>query len=181
MHRLLLVDDEENVLRALRRVLATSVGGEREFAVEMFSRPEEALDHAEFTKFDLVLSDFRMPGMNGVEFLTRFRAIQPDAARMILSGYADLDAVLAAINEVQIFRFISKPWHDGELLAAIRQAIEYHGLLAENQRLADTVRVQQGRLSEQERVLRELEAESPGITKVRWGPNGEVMMDDMDL
>lgn len=179
MYRLLIVDDEENILRALTRVLAVSNGGAQQFSIETMNSPEAALRRAEEAKFDLVLSDYRMPGMDGVQFLRRFREIQPDAARLILSGYADLDGMIGAINDAQIFRFIPKPWRDEELRSALLQALTYHHLLSENQRLADLVRQQQGKLSRHELELRRLEQEHPGITKVNWGPNGEVMLDEV--
>lgn len=181
MYRIMLVDDEENILNALRRVLAARTGGEDEniqYTVETFTSPRDALCRAGEMAFDLVVSDYRMPEMNGVQFLKELRRIQPQTARIILSGYADLDGLMGAINEAQIFRFINKPWHDYDFKSAVAQALEYRGLLMENQRLADLVRVQQGKLSKQENTLRRLEEESPGITKVNWGPNGEVMFDE---
>lgn len=178
MYRLLLVDDEENILRALRRILVVNDGSPFQFTVEIFSSPAAALQRADEMKFDLVLSDYRMPEMDGVQFLRHFRDKQPDAARLILSGYADLEGIISAINEAQIFRFIAKPWHDAELRVTLGQALTYHALLTENQQLADRVRAQQGKLSRQEFELRRLETEHPGITKVNWGPNGEVMLDE---
>lgn len=184
MYRIMLVDDEENILNALRRVLAGDHGHEGEaykLTVETFSVPQDALKRAEDVAFDLVVSDFRMPLMNGVEFLKALRKIQPNAARIILSGYADLEGLVGAINEAQIFRFINKPWNDFDLKSAIGQALDYRGLLLENQRLADQVRVQQGQLSKQEMALKRLEEENPGITKVNWGPDGSVMIDEEDM
>lgn len=178
MHRLLIVDDEENILRALRRTLSVNDGGAHQFNVEIFSSPQAALQRADEIKCDLVLSDYRMPEMDGVQFLRRFREKQPDAARLILSGYADLEGIIGAINEAQIFRFIPKPWHDAELRVTLTQALTYHALLAENRLLADRVREQQGKLSRQELELRRLEQENPGITKVNWGPNGEVLLEE---
>ncbi len=182
MYRIMLVDDEENILNALRRVLLAGSGETNgPFTVETFTTPEAALKRGESTAFDLVISDYRMPGMNGVEFLKAFKRMQPNVARLILSGYADLDGLIGAINEVQIYRFLGKPWHDYDLKSAIAQALAYRGMLLENQRLADQVRLQQGRLSRQELALRRLEEESPGITKVNWGPDGSVIIDDEEL
>ena len=179
MHRIMLVDDEENILNALRRLFAA---GDRKIQVETFVSPHAALARAkEGVAFDAVISDYRMPEMDGVVFLREFIKEQPHAVRLILSGYADLDALVGAINEAQIYRFISKPWHDIELRAAVAQALAHHDLLLENQRLADEVRAQRGIISRQEMEFRRLEAESPGITQVKWGPNGEVMLDEEDL
>jgi len=185
MRRIMLVDDEPNVLNALRRLLTahdTIEPTKWNLAVEAFESPVAALARAEKgVPFDLVISDYRMAEMDGVGFLRRFREIQPDAVRLILSGYADLDGLVGAINEAQIYRFIAKPWNDYELKAAVAQALAHKELLSENQRLADEVRAQQGIISRQELELRRLEAESPGITKVHWGPNGEVILDDESL
>ncbi len=177
----MLVDDEPNILSALRRLFAAPLPGGGKLLVESYASPREALKRArEETAFDAVISDYRMPEMNGVDFLNAFQAIQPNAARLILSGYTDLDALLGAINQAHIYRFIAKPWHDAELRAALEQALAHHHLLLENQRLADEVRAQRGVISRQEMALRRLEAESPGITKVNWGPNGEVLLDEED-
>jgi two-component system, probable response regulator PhcQ len=181
--RIMLVDDEKNILNALRRVLASGITMENkqhDVVVETFDKPTEALRRAEVVVFDLVMSDYRMPEMGGVEFLKAFRGLQPNAARMILSGYADLAGLVGAINEAEIFRFVSKPWDDYDLRFAISQALAYRNLLMENQRLADMVREQQGQLSRQEVALRRLEEESPGITKVNWGADGSVIIDDED-
>lgn len=181
MHRIILVDDEPNVLNALRRTLGTKVTDGRdtfEISVETFDQPEAALWRARDTKFDLVMSDFRMPGMDGVSFLKSFRTLQPNAARLILSGFTDLDGLIGAINDAQIYRFISKPWQYYDLSATIAQALAFQGLLLENQRLADLVRVQRGKLTHQEMELRRIEEETPGITHVKWGPDGSVLLDE---
>lgn len=183
MHRVMLVDDEVNVLSALRRVLGGAGGGDKRLALEIeaFDKPADALERARDVGFDLVISDFRMPVMNGVEFLEKLLAIQPTIARLILSGYADLQGLVDAINRVQIFRFIGKPWHDVELKAAVQQALEHRELLRENQRLADLVRVQQGKLSRQQMELRRLEEQYPGITHVKRAEDGSIMIEDDDV
>lgn len=185
MYRIMLVDDEQNILNALRRLFASSgfnETGDEKYQVETFVSPWLALQRAgDGVKFDLVISDYRMPEMDGVVFLKAFRQIQPHAERLILSGYADLEALVGAINEAQIFRFIAKPWHDYELKSAVAQALAHRDLLRDNQRLADQVRLQRGTISKQEMALRRLEEESPGITKVHWGEDGSVIFDDAEL
>lgn len=185
MYRIMLVDDEPNILNALRRLFSSPSlpdNGSSNFQVETFTSPRQALQRAEEgVVFDLVISDFRMPEMDGVSFLKAFRQIQPHAARLILSGYADLEALVGAINEAQISRFVSKPWHDYELKSAVAQALAQRELLLENQQLADQVRLQLGVISKQEMALRRLEEESPGITKVHWSADGSVIFDETEL
>jgi response regulator RpfG family c-di-GMP phosphodiesterase len=182
MHRIMLVDDEPNILSALRRVLARQLddSSPSTYQVEAFDRPQDALRRAQDVAFDLVVSDYRMPDMNGVEFLRALIALQPSIARLILSGYADLEGLVGAINEARIDRFISKPWHDFELRSAVEQALERRRLALENQRLADLVRVQRGTMSRQEMELRRLEAQYPGLTRVKRHPDGSIDIDDPD-
>jgi DNA-binding NtrC family response regulator len=167
----MIVDDEVNVLSALKREL-TAVG----YVVNVFAKGDEALLQAHKSQYDLVISDYRMPQMNGVEFLNEFKVLQPQAARLILSGYADFNALLEAVNQAEIFRFISKPWHSEELKASIAQALAHQAILLENQKLADLVRSQQDLLDKHRSVLERLEAESPGITKVNWDKDGCIIL-----
>jgi DNA-binding NtrC family response regulator len=176
MNRIMLIDDEENILRALRRVLT---GKDRE--IEDFTDPVEALRRARVATFDLFVSDFRMPGMTGAQLLTEIRQLQPEAMRIILSGYADLESVLAAINEAQIYRFICKPWQDHDLKMAVVQALEHRAMLAENRRLADQVRHQQEALAKQRTALERLEAEHPELTRIEWGPDGSIPLNEHDI
>ncbi|CAM3858249.1 response regulator [Roseateles saccharophilus] len=178
--RILLVDDEPNILASLQRLMRNGLedaeGGR--YQVECFTDASAALARALECAFALVISDQRMPGMSGVEFLTALRQIQPDCGRIVLSGYADLNALMAAINEAAIDRFISKPWTDFELLSAVRQVLRIRELTVENQLLADQVRQQRGVLSAQEAEIRRLEKLEPGITHVRWGCDGSFILED---
>jgi len=180
--RILLLDDEPHILAALQRLLRQGLSDSdvRSYRIETFTDPDEALAHASKVPLALAISDYRMPRRNGVEFLRALRDLQPDCGRIILSGYADFTAVVSAINEAGITRFISKPWSDLELLSAVRQALEIRKLLMENRRLADEVRVQRGKLSAQEAELRRLELLEPGITQVRWGEDGSFILEDPD-
>ena len=181
MSRIMLVDDEESILKALQRLLrvAPCTYGNKSFSLEVqaFSSPMAALENARHEAYDLFLSDYRMPGMDGIEFLKAAKAIQPDAARLILSGYADLNALLRAVNEVGIERFIAKPWNDYELLSAIGQALAHRELLLENRELANLVRLEMGDKTPEQLEAERLEAIEPGITEVNWGPDGSVLLD----
>ena len=189
MSRVLIVDDEPGILHALQRLLravpCTCGNSVYPLEVETFDAPAAALERASHAPFDLILTDYRMPAMDGVELLRRLRAIQPDAARLILSGYADLNVLFSAINEVEIYRFIAKPWNDYELIAAIGQALHNRDLMLENRKLADQARVAQGLMSPEALEAKRLEALEPGITKVNWAADGSVLLDpefqDLDL
>jgi two-component system NtrC family sensor kinase len=128
--RLLLVDDEENILRSLRRVLRRG-----DWQIETAPDGQEGLKVFEQFKPGVVISDFRMPGMNGVDFLARVKELEPHAQRIMLTGQADQSAIEEAINRSEVFRFISKPWNDGQLLLTVKSAFEQHHLVTDNKRL----------------------------------------------
>lgn len=178
--RILIVDDEPGILHALHRLIRhglTTPGGER-YLVDECSNGAEALEQARRHVYALAISDYRMPEMNGVDFLTGLKALQPDCQRMIVSGYADMDALVRGLNDAGIVRFIGKPWVDLDLMCAVRQVLQMRELVLENQRLADVVRVQHGRLSAQEAELRRLEFLEPGITQVQWADDGSFILED---
>lgn len=174
MYRILILDDEENIINALKRCLRKITDWE----IETFTSGAEALQRAEASSFDLFVSDFRMPEMNGVEFLSAVKKIQPNAARIILSGYTDLEALVGAINEAEIFRFINKPWNDYELILTLEQALKYKDMLTENLYLANQVREQNARLNENKKLFTKLEEQSPGITQVNWAEDGSIVVND---
>lgn len=136
MARILILDDDLNILESLKRLLARK----KHLQVEYFSEPSKALERAESGLFELFISDFNMPLMDGVTFLSKTKEIHPRSQRIILSGCADLNTVVDAINNVQIYRFINKPWHNLEFIAAIEQALEYHRVITENHFLSELAR-----------------------------------------
>ena len=176
MHNILLVDDEQNMLNALRRSLRGQA-----YHVEAFDHPLAALERVRVQRFDLVISDYRMPDMDGITFLHLLREIQPDCVRMVLSGYADLSALVGAINEARIFRFIAKPWSDAELMLALNEGLEYRALWVENQNLADRMRQQQGVISRQEMALNRMAREHPGLLHVERDADGAIVYRGEDL
>ena len=182
MTRILIVDDEVDVLKSLQRLLRRapwrSAGKMGQLVIDCAASPHEALDKAACTAFTLVLCDYRMPGLNGVELLMELRRRQPDAARLIMSGHADLDALIGAINEAGISRFVAKPWNDDELLTAIGEVLEQRERMLENQHLADEARLLRGEITAEELERQRLEAAEPGITRVIWGPDGSVLLDE---
>jgi two-component system, probable response regulator PhcQ len=181
MNRILLVDDEIGVLNALSRVLKLSPlvvrGEELRPRIDAFTSPAEALERAATTAYDLVISDFRMPQMDGVAVLRSMRDLQPDCARVILSGYTDLNGLIAAINEARIDRFIAKPWNDFELITALSKILEIRALRMENEALADEKRCERGELSPADLEMKRLELQEPGITQVHWGTDGSIVID----
>jgi YesN/AraC family two-component response regulator len=175
--RLMLVDDEPNVLRALDRALHVRLLAD-DVGIETFSDPRVALARASTVAFDLAVADFRMPRMNGVQFLATLRGIQPDTVRVILSASRDFDAVQHAINEAEILRYLCKPWTSDELEAVVRGAFARRDALIADRRLADVTRLVRGELSSEEVERRRLEELEPGITRVNWAPDGSVLLDD---
>jgi two-component system NtrC family sensor kinase len=129
--RILCVDDEKNVLRALERIFL-----DEELEIFTASSAEEGLDVLTRHPVPVIVSDYRMPGMNGVDFLKKVCERWPDTIRIVLSGYADTGTIVAAINEGQIYKFIPKPWNDDELKVTILKAVEHYFLRRSNQELS---------------------------------------------
>jgi two-component system probable response regulator PhcQ len=184
VYRVLLVDDEPYVLNALRRCLSfinvDMLGGEG-IRVETFSSADQALARLESDDFDLIISDYRMPEMSGVEFLTRAIQLQPQVARMILSGYADRDAILASINETQVSRFLCKPWDDGELRNLVATTLVQGRIIREALARAAESRAAPGRVAVASE-LDKLESECPGITRIQRAEDGGIILSlDDDL
>ncbi len=127
---ILVVDDEPEMLRSIHDLLRL------DYQTLTCERGEEALKHlATNDDIRVILSDQRMPGMTGVELLRRAKEIRPEVTRLLFTGYADIRAVIDAINEGNVFRYLTKPWNLDEMLSILRQGVEQHDLLVEKQRL----------------------------------------------
>ena len=122
---ILLVDDDEMVLASLRSLLEL----ETEYRLETARDGDEALARSRDVDFDLVITDYLMPGINGIELLARLKESQPWAPRILLTGYADKENAIQAINEVGLFQYLEKPWNNTHLLLVIRNALERRHLL----------------------------------------------------
>jgi len=178
--RIMIVDDEINILNAMKRLISYSlrIHGDETVAVEVFSDPDQALKRLQEVHFGVIISDYKMPKMSGVDFLAAARAIQPDSFRMILSGYADLNAIIAAINIAGIQRFAAKPWVDHELISVISEGLRIHQLTMENKALLNELKLTKGSISPYEAELERLEMMEPGLTRVNFAPDGSIIMDD---
>ncbi|PAU65755.1 two-component system response regulator [Pseudomonas sp. PIC25] len=118
---LLLLDDEENILRALTRVLRRDG-----YRILTANQAQDAFELLAKHDVQVVISDQRMPEMNGTEFLSRVKDLYPDTIRIVLSGYTDLKSVTDAINQGAIYKFLTKPWDDEQLRQNISQAFQHH-------------------------------------------------------
>lgn len=164
---ILLVDDEQNVLSALRRELA-----DEPYGIVTAMSGEEALNLVAAKKFKVIISDERMPGMDGASFLAAAKEISPSSIRMMLTGHASIEATMRAVNNGEIYRFFTKPWNSLELKLSIKSGIERYDLEDENRRLLKVVR-------RQSQELRVLETSHPGITRINKDRDGALILPDI--
>lgn len=165
-HTVLLVDDERNLLEALGRALR-----HEPYRILAATSGAEALQILAKTRVDVIVADEKMPGMSGTELLAKARRAYPDAMRIILTGQASLESAIRAINEGEVYRFLTKPCDHADLAITIRHALQQKALMDETQRLLRTIRRQSA-------LLEEVERAHPGITKVRTTPDGAIVVDD---
>ncbi len=140
---MVLVDDEDMVLRSLQSFLEL----ETDYNLKTFTSPEDALDYALAGPVDVVVSDFLMPGMNGIELLGRIREKHPHSPRILLTGYADKESAIKAINEIGLFQYIEKPWDNANLLIVLRNALERRFLVKTLQEKITEIDRAHGKLS----------------------------------
>ncbi|MDF1640167.1 HD domain-containing phosphohydrolase [Thalassolituus oleivorans] len=153
--RLLLVDDEPGVLQALKRLFY------RQFDVVVANSGDEAIEQLNNGSFDMIISDMRMPGMNGAQLLKTCFETWPQMIRVLLTGYSDLDSAIKAVNEGNIYRYISKPWDNDQLRTMVVEALESRDLKAANVRLSAHIVDQNEELA---RLNRELQVKFQGAT-----------------
>lgn len=142
-HTVLFVDDEEAILKALFRLfrrkgytILTAQGGQE--ALSLLEKKEHTVS--------LIVSDQKMPGMNGAAFLERARVLCPEAMRFLLTGYSDMDAIVDAVNKGEIHRYLTKPWNDDDLLLQVKWGLEQYELVQENKKLLALTRRQNKQL-----------------------------------
>ena len=149
------MDDERNVLRSLERIFLDD-----DYVILTAASGEEGLELlSDSPQVQVVISDYRMPGMNGVEFLKEVFSRHPESIRIVLSGYADTAAVVAAINEGKIYKFIPKPWNDDELRVTVAKALEHFQSRRRNLQLAEELRLRNEELRELNASLERLVGE----------------------
>lgn len=122
----LILDDEEMVLTSLSTYLAL----ESDYEVVTFTSAGQALVHLEAQDVGIIISDFLMPEMDGISFLTRARDLRPDAPRVLLTGYADKENAIKAINQVGLYQYVEKPWDNDDLRLIIRNGLEKRQLVS---------------------------------------------------
>ncbi len=133
-HPILIVDDEVEILHSLRGLLR------KDFEVYTASSAAEGLEALRQHPVHAIMTDQRMPEMTGVEFLARARPAQPEAIRLIFTGYADIKAVIDAINQGNVYRYLTKPWDPDELRSVLRQACAAYEQAHESRRLLADLR-----------------------------------------
>jgi len=133
-HAILIIDDEIENLKAIERTLAEIV------TVHTTTSGEEGLEIVKKEAIQLVICDQRMPEMTGIDFLKELRRTHPDIIRIVLTGYTDVEDLIEAINEVGLYRYITKPWDNRELQLTVKRALEHFDLLAHNLRLTEELK-----------------------------------------
>ncbi|QPK64877.1 response regulator [Methylomonas sp. LL1] len=140
---LLFVDDEPNILKALKRLFRSA-----DYNVLLAENGEQGLQLLENNPIDLIISDMRMPQMDGAEFLSRAAERWPDTIRILLTGFADLESTVTAVNKGKIYSYCSKPWEDNELKILVNNALEQKRLREERQQLFAIIHQQNQELKE---------------------------------
>lgn len=169
-HCLLIIDDEPHVCDSVHDLLR------REFRVLKANSAEEGYRIMQEEEVHIVMSDQRMPQITGVELLTKVKARHPQAIRMLFTGFADLESIIAAINQGHIYQFMKKPWQPEELIAAVRQAaVEFDRLEAmahEREHLVAEVSELKARVTVLETEVQRLQRVHIGSTSVPASPAG---------
>ncbi len=175
MIKIQLVDDEPNILSALRRLLKP-----QGWEIHTYDTVESALGGLLEHDYAVIVSDYQMPTADGVTYLQFAKQRQPDAIRLVLSAYGDRNSMIKAINQAEVYRYLSKPWDDYELVASIKSAIDLYQLKTENRRLRDELDTQKAMIRAREAELLRLETDHPGITRVLRDTDGSVLISEND-
>ncbi len=163
-HAVLIVDDEKSVLNAINRALR-----KEPYTLLTAESASEGLKILEARDVNLVVSDYNMPNMNGLDFLRAIRAQHPHILTVMLTGQAELQIAVQAINEAGVYKFIQKPWNNEDLRITILRALESIDLATERDRLLQKVK-------SRDAILQDLEDKFPGITKVERDEEGYMLL-----
>jgi DNA-binding NtrC family response regulator len=163
-HPILIVDDESDILFSLRALLR------RDFEVHTAEGGPQALDVLHRQPVHVIMTDQRMPEMTGAELLSRARGECPEAIRIIFTGYADLKAVIDAVNRGEIYRYLTKPWDPDDLCALLHQACDHYERLADRERL----------LADSRAVVAQGLALAEGQDRGPWSQAGEALLARLD-
>lgn len=148
---IVIVDDEEMVLTSIRSFLML----ETDYEVLTFDAPKKALEMVRERSIDLVISDYLMPAMNGIAFLLEVKKLQPYATRVLLTGYADKENAIKAINEVGLYQYIEKPWQNEDLKLIIQNGLERRFLMEQlEQKIREVQSVQQNLQEIQAQIIK---------------------------
>jgi DNA-binding NtrC family response regulator len=170
MRRILSLDDEPAVLSALRRMLRAAFAQD-DVVIEVFDEPEAAVLRAGEQDFDVVISDYRMPGLNGADVLQLVKGLQPDAIRIVVSATTEILDIADAVNRAEVFRYLAKPWQQEEIVATVREAF------VRKDALRHPVPVPVGARDDPcQRELDRLERDEPGITRVDRDEDGNIRL-----
>ncbi len=143
-YTLLFVDDEKSILNSLHRTFRND-----DYKILLANSGLEGLQVLKENDVSIIISDQRMPGMTGAQFLAQSKFEAPHAIRILLTGYSDIEDAMQSINEGQIFRYLNKPWDDIDLKHAVLQALVFHDLSRRNEAIADDLKNQNQNLRNQ--------------------------------
>lgn len=163
-YKILLVDDEKNILTSLARVFRDG-----EYDISTAENAEAAVDMVHGGEFDLIICDYKMPGMNGIEFFEIISGEHPEIIKILLTGSAELNMAIEAINKATLYKFILKPWDNSDLLFTVKRALEHKSLLEKNMKLMNEVK-------RRDEILIRLEKENPGILEIKRDDTGAVVI-----
>ena len=149
-HTLLIIDDEENILKSLSRLFE-----EEPYELVTCSSGEEGLEKLKTFKVSVIISDNRMPGMSGIDFFQKAIKIAPDALRVMMTGFTDIDAVISSINKGEVYRYITKPWKDDEIKAVIKGCVKHYELIEQNKYFSELIAKQNEELKDLNKGLEE--------------------------
>jgi len=164
---ILIVDDEPNVISSLKRALL-----DEPYEISTANSGAEGIETLRKTGIKVIISDEKMPGMSGAEFLATVKDQFPETIRIMLTGHASLEAAMKAVNSGEIYRFFAKPWNEIELKLAIRSALDKYNLEEENRRLLRIVK-------KQALDLKLLERKYPSITKLEKDNEGNLVLPEV--